>query len=178
VGGDGVTKNRERLLEGDVAVGFLLAVMGDPAVERLLSSEHFSVDGALIDVWASMKSFWRKDGADEPPTGPGRNAERNFHGERRSNDTHVSTTDPDARLYRKSKGQPARLCYRGHLLIENRHSLIVDTRTTHAPFGSDYNEIVKRTAQGGAGALRNCPAIQSMTTRRRGDSCRVWEYST
>jgi transposase len=126
------TKNRERLLEGDVAVGFLLAVMGDPTVERLLSTEHFSVDGTLIDAWASMKSFRRKDGADEPPTGPGRNAERNFHGERRSNDTHASTTDPDARLYRKSKGQPARLCYMGHLLIENRHGLIVDTRTTHA----------------------------------------------
>src|SRR5271154_6706520 len=77
------TKNRERLLEGDVAVGFLLAVMGDPAVAGLLSSEHFSVDGTLIDAWASMKSFRRKDGADEPPTGPGRNAERNFHGETR-----------------------------------------------------------------------------------------------
>ena len=75
------TKNRERLLEGDVAVGFLLAVMGDPAVERLLSTEHFSVDGTLIDAWASMKSFRRKDGGDEPRAGLGRNAERNFHGE-------------------------------------------------------------------------------------------------
>jgi transposase len=126
------TKNRERLLEGDLAVGFLLAVMGDPAVKGLLSTEHFSVDGTLIDAWASMKSFRRKDGQDEPPSGPGRNAERDFHGETRSNDTHASTTDPDARLYRKSKGQPARLCYMGHLLIENRHGLIVDTRTTHA----------------------------------------------
>jgi transposase len=126
------TKNRERLLDGDVAVGFLLAVMADPAVAGLLSTEHFSVDGTLIDAWASMKSFRRKDGADDPPAGPGRNAERNFHGETRSNDTHASTTDPNARLYRKSKGQPARLCYMGHLLIENRHGLIVDTRTTHA----------------------------------------------
>jgi IS5 family transposase len=106
--------------------------MGDPAIERSLSAEHFSVDGTLIDAWASMKSFRRKDGKDEPPTGPGRNAERNFQGETRSNDTHASTTDPDARLYRKSKGQPARLCYMGHLLIENRHGLIVDMRTTHA----------------------------------------------
>jgi len=126
------TKNRERLLEGDVAVSFLVAVMGNPAVKRLLSSEHFSVDGTLIDAWASMKSFRRKDGTDDPPSGGGRNAERNFRNERRSNDTHVSTTDPDARLYRKSDGQPSRLCFMGHLLIENRHGLIVDVRTTHA----------------------------------------------
>ena len=126
------TKNRERLLEGDVAVSFLLAVMGDPAVKRLLSSEHFSVDGTLIDAWASMKSFRRKDGTDDPPSGPGRNAGRNFRDEKRSNATHASTTDPDARLYRKSNGQPSRLCFMGHLLIENRHGLIVDVRTTHA----------------------------------------------
>jgi transposase len=126
------TKNRERLLDGDVAVSFLLSVMGDPAVKRLLSAEHFSVDGTLIDAWASMKSFRRKDGSDEPPSGPGRNAERSFRGEKRSNETHASTTDPDARLYRKAAGQPSRLCFMGHLLIENRHGLIVDVRTTHA----------------------------------------------
>jgi transposase len=127
------TKNRERLLDGDVAVSFLVAVMGDPAVKRLLSTEHFSVDGTLIDAWASMKSFRRKDGADEPPpSGPSRNAERDFRGEKRSNETHASTTDPDARLYRKADGQPSRLCFMGHLLIENRHGLIVDVRTTHA----------------------------------------------
>jgi hypothetical protein len=79
-----------------------------------------------------MKSFRRKDGADEPPCGSGRNAERDFRGEKRSNETHASTTDPDARLYRKSSGQPSRLCFMGHLLIENRHGLIVDVRTTHA----------------------------------------------
>jgi transposase len=126
------TKNRERLLEGDVAVSFLLAVMDDPAVSRLLSTEHFSVDGTLIDAWASMKSFRRKDGQDDPPSGPGRNTERDFRGETRSNETHASTTDPDARLYRKSRGQPSRLCFMGHLLIENRQGLIVDVRTTHA----------------------------------------------
>ena len=126
------TKNRERLLAGDVAVSFLLAVMRDPAVKRLLSTEHFSVDGTLIDAWASTKSFRRKDGSDEPPAGPGRNAERDFRGEKRSNETHASTSDPDARLYRKSNGQPSRLCFMGHLLIENRHGLIVDVRTTHA----------------------------------------------
>ena len=97
------TKNRERLLAGDVAVSFLVSVMGDPAVKRLLSTEHFSVDGTLIDAWASMKSFRRKDGQDEPPSGPGRNAERDFRGERRSNETHASITDPDARLYRSER---------------------------------------------------------------------------
>jgi transposase len=125
------TKNRDRLLAGDVAVSFLVAVMADSAVKRLLSSEHFSVDGTLIDAWASMKSFRPKDGSDDPP-GPGRNAERDFRGEKRSNETHASTTDPDARLYRKSNGQPSRLCFMGHLLMENRHGLIVDARTTHA----------------------------------------------
>src|SRR4051794_31834590 len=126
------TKNRERLLEGDLAVSFLLAIMGDPAVKRLLSTEHFSVDGTLIDAWASMKSFRRKDGTDEPPSGSGRNAERDFRGGKRSNETHAAATDPDARLYRKSNGQPSRLCFMGHFLMENRHGLIVDVRTTHA----------------------------------------------
>jgi transposase len=126
------TKNRERLLGGDIAVRFLLAVMEDPAVKRLLSAEHFSVDGTLIDAWASMKSFRRKDGGDDGPLGAGRNAERDYRGEKRSNETHASTTDPDARLYRKSQGQPSRLCYMGHLLIENRNGLIVDAHATHA----------------------------------------------
>ncbi len=126
------TKNRERLLAGDVAVSFLLTVMGDAAVKQLLSTEHFSVDGTLIDAWASMKSFRRKDGQDEPPSSPGRNAERDFRGEKRSNETHASTTDPDARLYRKASGQPSRLCFMAHSLMENRHGLIVDIRTTHA----------------------------------------------
>jgi transposase len=125
------TKNRERLLEGDAARGFLRAILADPAVKGLLSSEHFSVDGTLIEAWASIKSFRRKDGGDEPP-GPGRNRARDFHGERRSNKTHASTTDPDARLYRKARGQPARLCYMGHLLMENRNGLVVDAETTPA----------------------------------------------
>ena len=97
------TKNRDRLLEGDIARGFLRAMLVDPAVKRLLSTEHFSVDGTLIEAWASMKSFRPKDGSDAPP-GPGRNGERDFRGERRTNETHASTTDPDARLYRKARG--------------------------------------------------------------------------
>ena len=120
------TKNRERLLKGEIAAKFLRAILAQPRVKRLLSSEHFSVDGTLIEAWASLKSFRRKDGGDQDGDGPGRNAERAFHGEKRSNETHASTSDPQARLYRKGDGQPARLCYIGHALMENRHGLVVD----------------------------------------------------
>jgi transposase len=119
------SKNRDRLLEGEIAGKFLAAVLAQPKVKRLLSSDHFSVDGTLIDAWASIKSFRRKDGGDKDKGGPGRNAERNFHKEKRSNETHQSTTDPDARLYKKGDGQPAKLCYMGHAMMENRHGLVV-----------------------------------------------------
>jgi transposase len=125
------SKNRDRLLAGDVAAEFMAAVLQLPRVEMLLSDEHFSVDGTLIQAWASMKSLRRKDGTDEPP-GPGRNGERNFRGEKRSNETHASTTDPDARLARNSNGQEAKLGFTGHLLMENRNSLLVDARLSHA----------------------------------------------
>ena len=124
-------KNRDRLLAGDVAARFLAEVLADAKVKRLLSSEHFSVDGTLIEAWASMKSFRPKDGSGEPPA-PGRNSERDFHGERRSNDTHASTTDPEARLLRKSAGREAKLCFMGHALMENRSGLIVDACLTRA----------------------------------------------
>jgi transposase len=120
------THNRDRLLEAEVAHEFLAALLALPQVRRLLSSEHFSVDGTLIDAWASMKSFRPKDGSGEPP-GPGRNGERNFHNEKRSNETHASTTDPDARLYRKADGRESRLCFMGHVLMENRNGLAVST---------------------------------------------------
>ena len=94
------TKNRERLIEGDIACKFMAAVLDQDRVKELLSDDHFSVDGTLIEAWASMKSFRPKDGSGEPPA-PGRNGERDFHGEKRSNGTHASTTDPDARLYRR-----------------------------------------------------------------------------
>ena len=112
---------------------FLAALLALPQVKQLLLSEHFSVDGTLIEAWASMKSFVRKDGSGPPPPADGgRNAERDFHGEKRSNDTHASTTDPDARLFRKGKGKEAKLCHMGHILTENRHGLIVDARLTEA----------------------------------------------
>lgn len=125
------SKNRDRLLDGEVAQRFLAELLSLAEVKRLLSAEHFSVDGTLLGAWASFKSFRRKDGADEPP-GPGRNGERNFKGEKRSNETHASTTDPDARLYRKGDGQPAELCYIGHALMENRNALIVGGVATRA----------------------------------------------
>jgi transposase len=125
------THNRDRLLEAEVAREFLAALLALPQVKKLLSSEHFSVDGTLIDAWASMKSFRPKDGSGEPPA-PGRNGERNFHKEKRSNETHASTTDPDARLYRKADGGESRLCFMGHVLMENRNGLAVDAALTHA----------------------------------------------
>jgi len=120
------TKNRDRLLEGDVAEKFFQLVLTQARVADLLSDEHFSVDGTLIEAWASHKSFQRKDQPVPPPDDPG-NPTVDFHGEKRSNDTHESTTDPDARLARKSGGHEAKLAYCGNVMIENRNGLVVDT---------------------------------------------------
>ena len=125
------TKNRDRLLDGDIARGFLAVILVDPQVRPLLSSEHFSVDGTLIEAWASIKSFRPTDGSGEPPA-PGRNAEHDFHGEKRSNRTHASSTDPDARLYKKSPGSAAKLCHMGHVVMENRNGLVVAAEMTAA----------------------------------------------
>jgi transposase len=125
------TKNRDRLLDGDVAAKFMAAVLGQGRVKKLLSDEHFSVDGTLIEAWASMKSFRPKDGSGEPP-GPGRNGERRFHGEKRTNETHASTSDPEAKLYRKGDGQSSKLAFMGHILMENRSGLVVASRVTQA----------------------------------------------
>ena len=114
------SKNRDRLLEGNIAARFLAAVLDQPRVKKLLSTEHFTVDGTLIEAWASLKSFKPRDGSDEPPASGGRNTEADFHGKKRSNETHVSTTDPDARLYRKGPGKEAKLCFIGHGLMERR----------------------------------------------------------
>jgi transposase len=125
------SKNRDRLLTTEIAQEFLSAILAEPRVKRLLSHEHFSVDGTLLKAWASMKSFRPKDGSGPPP-GAGRNGERDFHGEKRSNETHESTTDPDARLYRKGNGHESRLCYMGHALMENRNGLAVAGDATQA----------------------------------------------
>jgi Transposase DDE domain len=127
------SKNRERLLEGAIAAKLLSAILAQPRVKRLLSTDHFSVDGTLIEAWASMESFKPKDGSDEPPAdGGGRNREADFHGKKRSNDTHASTTDPESRLYRKGPGKEAKLCFMGHALMENRNGLVVDACLTPA----------------------------------------------
>jgi transposase len=125
------SKNRDRLLEADVAQEFLASLLSLPKVKQLLSSDHFSVDGTLLKSWASMKSFRPKDGSGAPPDS-GRNGERNFRREKRSNETHASTTDPDAKLYRKGDGQESRLCYMGHVLMENRNGLAVAGDVTPA----------------------------------------------
>ncbi len=116
-------KNRDRLLEVDVSAKLLNGVVEHKKVRRLLSRDHFSVDGTLIEAWASMKSFRPKGGDDDG--GPGRNAERDFHGEKRANETHESTTDPDARLYRKGNGRESKICFMGHAFMENRNGLAV-----------------------------------------------------
>lgn len=126
------SKNRDRLLRGDIADAFFAEVLGEARTHGLLSDEHFTVDGTLLEAWASHKSFRPKDENPPPPSGDPKNPAVNFRGERRKNDTHASTTDPDARLYRKGDGQPARLVYMGHVLMENRSGLVVDAEVTPA----------------------------------------------
>ncbi len=119
------TKNRDRLQDGEILQKFMRKLLSHPDVKPLLSNEHFSVDGTLIEAWASQKSFRPKDGNDEDDGG-------NFHGQRRKNDTHVSTTDPQSRLYRKAAGREAKLCYFGHVLMENRNGLALAGLVTQA----------------------------------------------
>lgn len=128
------SKNRDRLIEADIAVEFLRKVLAKANDEALLSAAHFSVDGTLLEAWASLKSFRPKDGppCEEPPTQRGRNEEVDFHGEKRSNATHASTTDPESKLAKKGKGKEAKLSYTGHVLMENRNGLAVDANVTQA----------------------------------------------
>jgi transposase len=121
------SKNRDRLLEVDIAEKFFVQVLEQARAADLLSDEHFSVDGTLIEAWASQKSFQRKDGGDQKPKDDPGNPTVDFHGEKRSNETHESKTDPEARLARKSGGHEAKMSYCGNVLIENRHGLVVDT---------------------------------------------------
>jgi len=147
------SKNRERLLDGEVAREFFQQVLAQAKALNLLSDEHFTVDGTLIEAWASQKSFKPKTGGEEPPAPGGSNPEVNFRGEKRRNDTHQSTTDPEARLYKKAKGQEAKLGYLGHVLMENRNSLAVDTRLTLAT-GTAEREAALTMIKQRAGARR------------------------
>jgi transposase len=136
------SKNRDRLLEGDIAAKFFAQVLHQARASDLLSDEHFSVDGTLIEAWASQKSFQRKDDNQAPPEDPG-NPTVNFHGEKRSNDTHQSTTDPEARLARKGSGHESKLAYCGNVLIENRNGLVVDTELKMASGTAERNAAVE-----------------------------------
>src|SRR5712692_8276850 len=136
------TKNRDRLLAGNVAEAFFQEVMAEARGAGLLSDEHFTVDGTLLEAWASQKSFRRRDTPPDVSDDPG-NPTVNFRGEERKNDTHQSTTDPDARLYKKSTGSEAKLCYLGHLLTENRHGFLVKTRVTLATGTAERESAVK-----------------------------------
>lgn len=142
--------NQERLIKSDVAKKFLAKIVEQARKEKLLSDEHFSVDGTLIEAWASIKSFQPKDGP-KPPVG--RNKERDFHGEKLKNDTHASTSDPEAKLFKKSAGKEAKLSYMGHALMENRNGLIVGTTLTHATGTAEREAGVEMVAEV-AGAKR------------------------
>ena len=141
------TKNRDRLLESEIARGFFEAIVSQAREQGLTSDEHFSVDGTLIEAWASMKSVRRKDGSDDPPQGGGRNPERDFHGERRKNETHESSTDSEAQMFRKGKGKEARLCYMGHALMENRHGLVVDAQVTEATGTAERDSAIEMVGE-------------------------------
>jgi len=150
------TQNRERLLEQEISRKFFDQIINQAKKKQLLSSEHFTVDGTFIEAWASQKSFKRKDDQDPPaPSAGGKNEKADFQGEKRSNDTHASTTDPDARLMKKG-GDGAKLVHHGHLLTENRHGLVVATEVTVATGNVEVEvapKLLKRRGSQGRGTV-------------------------
>jgi len=151
------SKNRQRLLGAEIADRFFARVVAQAKLRRYVSSEHFSVDGTLLEAWASHKSFKPKDTPPAPPPA-GRNAEVSFHGERRSNQTHQSTTDPEARLARKSNATAAKLCFAGHVLMENRNALLVDAELSEASGYAERDVAVEMLARLPATARRRTVA--------------------
>lgn len=140
------TKNRERLLDGEIAQAFFEKVLALAREKRLLSDEHFTVDGTLVEAWAGHKSFKKKGSKRKPPEDGG-NPTVDFRGEKRSNTTHESTTDPDAKLYRKSFGTESKLCYFGHVLMDNRHGLAVGGRVTQATSYAERDAAIELLAK-------------------------------
>ncbi len=167
------SKNRDRLLEHDVVESFFTEVMKRADKAGLLSREHFSVDGTLIQAWASHKSFKPKSGDDDStPNGPGRNAQADWKGKARSNDTHSSTTDPDARLYRKSHNTASVLAYQGHVLMENRSGLVVGAVVTHADGTSERLAALSMLDATPKQPSRTIGADKAYDTRDFVDACR------
>jgi transposase len=167
------TKNRDRLLQGDIAAAFFDAVVGQARQAQLLSDEHFTVDGTLLEAWASLKSFRRTDERPTPPPDDPGNPTVDFHGESRRNDTHQSTTDPDARLARKGTGREAMLSYAGHVLLDNRHGLVANVCVTAAT-GTAEREAAGRVAGArrdrGHGGRRQGLRTSAVLSRRCGPS--------
>lgn len=165
------TKNRDRLIEAKVARKLLRRIVRKARDARLLSNEHFSVDGTLIESWAAVKSMRRRDGKDEPP-GPGRNPTVNWHGEKRTNETHVSPKDPEAQLFCKGRGQTAKLNYMGHVLMEHRHGLIVDVEVTAATGFAERAAAMKLIDRQPARERRTLAADKAYDTRQFVADCR------
>ncbi len=162
------SRNRERLIRHEVAERFLAAIVAEASVQRLLSSEHFSVDGTLIEAWASMKSFRRKDG----PPGGDANGWSDFTGTKRSNETHASTTDPEARLARKGDGHEAKLSFSGHALMENRNGLLVDFAVAQADGFAERREALGLLAQLKGSRRKTVGADKSYDTKGFVAACR------
>jgi transposase len=166
------TKNRDRLLEGEIAQAFFDEVLSQARAASLLSNEHFTVDGTLIEAWASHKSFRPKDGSGGPPA-QGKNPDADFRKQKRSNVTHVSTTDPDARLYRKSEAAPAQLCYMGHALMENRNGLVVGASLTRATGTAEREAAVDLVQRIGGNRRVTLGADKHYDTRDHVDALRA-----
>ena len=166
------SKNRDRLLAGDIARAFFEAVLIHANTERLLSHDHFTVDGTLLEAWASQKSFRPRDDRDRDDRGGG-NPSVNFHGTARRNDTHQSTTDPDARLAKKGVGREAKLSYAAHLLMENRHGLIVDTVVSRADGYAEVDAAIAMLGELPQGRRLTVAADKAYDTPRFVAACRA-----
>src|SRR5271155_731599 len=165
------TKNRDRLIEAKVARKLSRRIVRKARAAHLLSNEHFSVDGTLIESWAAVKSMRRRDGDDEPP-GPGRNPSVNWHGEKRSNETHVAPKDPEAKLFCKGRGQAAKLCYMGHTLMDHRHGLIVDVEVTQADGYAERATALKLLDRNASRERRTVAADKAYDTAQFVADCR------
>jgi transposase len=165
--------NRDRLLDNEVITELFEEVVNLARKQKLLSDEHFSVDGTLIQAWASQKSYRRKDDDSEPPTGGGRNSEADFHGEKRSNETHESKTDGDARMARKGPGKEAKLSYMGHTVMENRNGLIVKAAASQATGKAERDVAAELLADLDGSKKRTVGADKNYDTAGFVEDCRA-----